>query len=44
MTILQTAQKRLKDQTLQEWFKQALDQLVKNPSLDPYTLLAPVPT
>ena len=44
MTILQTAQKRLKDQTLQAWFQQALDQLVQNPSLDPYTLLPPVPT
>lgn len=44
MTILQTAQKRLTDQTLEVWFKKALDQIVENPTLDPYSLLAPAPT
>jgi len=41
MTILHTAQKRLKDQTLEDWFKNALDQLAFNPALDPYSLLPP---
>jgi len=41
MSILHTAQKRLKEQTLQDWFKDALDQLAINSSLDPYSLLPP---
>lgn len=41
MSILHTAQKRLKDQTLENWFKNALDQLALNPVLDPYSLLPP---
>ncbi len=39
MTILQTAKKRLKDQSLEDWFKDALDNIVVNPNIDPYCLL-----
>jgi len=39
MTILLTAQKRLKNQSLGDWLKNALDQFVANPTLDPYSLL-----
>lgn len=41
MTILQTAQKRLRDQTLSDWFKNALDSIVSNPDIDPHSLLPP---
>ena len=41
MTILHTAEKRLKDQTMEEWFKNALDKLVLNPNINPYSLLPP---
>lgn len=41
MTILYTAQKRLKDQSLVDWLKNALDQFVANPNVDPYSLLPP---
>ncbi len=44
MTVLQTAQKRLKNQTLEDWFKAALDLMVQNPTLDPHSLLPPAPT
>ena len=39
MTILHTAQKRLKDKTLEEWFKESLDYLSQNQEADPYSLL-----
>lgn len=42
MTILYTAQKRLKNQSLVDWLKTALDQFVANPNVDPYSLLPPV--
>lgn len=41
MTILNTAQKRLKEQPLESWFKQALDKIVLNPNVDLYSLLPP---
>jgi transposase len=41
MTILHTAQKRLRDQTLADWLKGGLDKLASNPELDPYALLPP---
>ncbi len=41
MTILHTAQKRSRDQTLADWLKGALDKLASNPDLDPYALLPP---
>lgn len=41
MSILQTAQKRLKNQTLEDWFKHALDQIALNPYIDIYSLLPP---
>ncbi len=41
MTILQTAQKRLKNQTLEDWFKNALDVVVSNPTVDLFSLLPP---
>ncbi len=41
MTILHTAQKRLKTQTLEDWLKETLDKLALNPNLAPYTLLPP---
>lgn len=42
MTILHTAQKRLKNQDrLVEWFKGALDKISINPKTDPYFLLPP---
>jgi len=39
MTILYTAMKRLKDKTIEEWFKEALDEIALNPQKKPYTLL-----
>lgn len=39
MSILHTAQKRLKEQTLEDWFKEALDKIVINPKIDTYTFL-----
>lgn len=39
MTILHTVQKRLKNQTIEDWFKNALDKIVINPNIDPYSLL-----
>lgn len=41
MTILHTARKRLKNQSLADWLKNALDQFVVNPNVDPYSLLPP---
>jgi len=41
MSILHTAQKRLKNQTLEDWFKNALNSIVANPNVDPYSLLPP---
>jgi len=39
MTILHTAQKRLKNQTIEDWLKNALDKIVANPNIDLYSLL-----
>lgn len=44
MTIIHTAEKRLKNQTLEEWFKTALDKLSLSPDIDPYSLLPPPST
>lgn len=44
MTVLHTAEKRLKNQTLEEWFKSALDKLSLSPDIDPYSLLPPPST
>ncbi len=41
MSILYTAQKRLKDQTVEDWFKKALDSFVSNPNIDAFSLLPP---
>jgi len=41
MTILHTAMKRLKDKTIEEWFKEALDEIALNPQKNPYSLLPP---
>jgi len=38
MTILHTAKKRIKNQTLAEWFKEALDKIAFNPNILPYSL------
>ena len=35
MTILHTAQKRLKNQTIEDWFKNALDKFVIYPNIEP---------
>ncbi|MFH1288632.1 MAG: IS66 family transposase [bacterium] len=39
MAILHTAQKRLKNQTIEDWLKNALDKIVVNACIDPYSLL-----
>lgn len=39
MTILHTAAKRLKNQTLEEWFLATLEEFAKNPNVDPISLL-----
>jgi hypothetical protein len=43
MTIIHTAAKRLKannsNQTLEEWFKWTIEEFIKNPEVDPYSLL-----
>jgi len=41
MSILQTAKKRLGNQTVAEWFKEALDKIASNPDIDPFSLLPP---
>ncbi len=41
MSILHTAQKRLKNQTPEDWFRNALNDIVANPNVDPYSLLPP---
>ncbi len=40
-TILYTAKKRLNDESLVDWLKGALDQIVAHPNVDPYSLLPP---
>jgi transposase len=44
MTVLHTAHKRLKEKSLEDWFNDALDRIVNDPKIDPYSLLSPVPT
>ena len=39
MSILHTAQKRLKNQSLEKWFKQSLDKIAADPDISPYSLL-----
>lgn len=39
MTVLHTATKRLKNQTLEEWFLWTLEKFAKNPNIDPISLL-----
>lgn len=39
MTVLHTANKRLKNQTLEEWFLWTLEEFAKNPNINPVTLL-----
>jgi hypothetical protein len=41
MTILHTAKKRLKNQSLEEWFRQSLDKIAAEPHIAPYSLLPP---
>lgn len=41
MTVLHTAQKRLKNKSLEDWFKETLDQIAANPKIDPYSLIPP---
>ena len=41
-TILHTVKKRLKDKTVEEWLKETLDKISKQPTIDPYSLI-PVP-
>lgn len=41
MTILHTAKKRVTAQSVQDWFKEALDTLSLNPTIDPSSLLPP---
>ena len=43
MSILHTAVKRLDDQAVHHWFCQALESLLKDPLIDPFSLLPPVP-
>ena len=43
MTILHTARKRLPSGTIEEWFKNSLDQIAQNPSIETYSLI-PKPT
>jgi hypothetical protein len=38
MTVLHTAAKRLKNQTLEEWFLWTLEKFAKNPDIDPISL------
>jgi hypothetical protein len=42
MTILHTAKKRLQNQTIENWFKEALSKIIQNPTINLYTLLPPV--
>jgi len=39
MSIIHTASKRLKDKSLEEWFVWTLEQISKNPEIDPVSLL-----
>ena len=39
MSIIHTASKRLKDKSLEEWFVEVLEQISKNPEVDPVSLL-----
>ncbi|MFH1691516.1 MAG: IS66 family transposase [Candidatus Omnitrophota bacterium] len=39
MSILHTAAKRLKKQSLEEWFLWTLEEFAKNPNVDPFSLL-----
>jgi transposase len=41
MTLLNTVKKRLKDQSLEEWLKGALDKIVENPQINFATLIPP---
>mgnify|MGYP001559144320 FL=1 len=43
MTVLHTAQKRLTGQSLEDWFRQALDKISLDHNIDPYLLLPPHP-
>jgi hypothetical protein len=42
MTVLHTAAKRLKNQTLEEWFLWTLEEFAKNPNVNPISLLPSV--
>lgn len=42
MSILHTAAKRLKNQSLEEWFLWTLEEFTKNPNIDPASLLPPL--
>jgi len=44
MTTLFTAKKRLKDQSLEEWLKQALDKIAENSSIDFASLIPALPS
>lgn len=39
MSVLHTAKKRLKSDSIVDWFKEALDEISLNPSVDSYSLL-----
>ncbi len=39
MSVLQTATKRLENQTIKQWFVSALEGLVDNPNTDLYDIL-----
>ena len=39
MTVLHTAVKRLKDKPVHHWFKESLEMMIKDPSINPYSLL-----
>lgn len=41
MTILHTAQKRLKGKSVEDWFKYTLDSIVSSPEINPFELLPP---
>ncbi len=41
MTILHTAQKRLKGKSVEDWFKDMLDSIASSPKIDPFLLLPP---
>jgi len=43
MTILHTARKRLPNGSIEEWFKNSLDRIAQNPSIETYSLIPKYP-